>query len=84
MTRKCIGCDKLVGQVNSFYQIQLVQYEDEVYYKTSKERIKGKYKNSPLVPVRSTGTLSICEECYPHYIKGLDYHLEYLGLRTND
>ena len=78
MSRKCRSCGDLLDEANSFYQVQIAQYEDGSYYKTYKETLKGNHGNQKLITVRSTGTINLCEKCCPHHIKGLGHHLRYV------
>ena len=78
MSRKCSSCGDLLDEAKSFYQVQITQYEDGIYYKTYQDTLKGNHGNQKLIPVRSTGTINLCEKCCPNHIKGLGQHFRYV------
>ena len=79
MNGECRKCGHLIGEKYEFFQLQLVQYDNEVYYTTSENLHEGIGKvSSPVQAVRSTGTISLCETCTNKYLDEFYVYLEYV------
>ena len=82
MTKRCIKCEMMIENTQNFYQIQLIFYAKlGTTHTNCAEPVIRDPKKVPVVPFQSTGTLSICVDCYTNYYHFYDLiakHFEYV------